>query len=302
MNRLKSMTKKTLKTKICDGWPTQRFLDEYEITPEEFEAKIIEIFPAERARNEIHRNLKQNDKRFERHKNTRKMYVVSDGSETNLTAPKVVKLDTADYVAEMEVETEESPESELESLTIRLNQVETEILEKLEEKKGVAARCDKLAVDESALIITINQLKATLSQRESDLESLRENFSNEKRNLSKMEEDISSCNAKADSLKEEIRKLKTVNIFVYENGEISIEDANETDEIGVTEEWEDIYVKFSHSEDISKELDDCLETFTRGEMKVLAKLYSLFEVLKKKDIPYEVTSDIEKLEYAVGLF
>lgn len=295
MRQLNSITSKTVRVKVNSGWTTERFLNEYGITQEEFDKKILEVFPTKRARSEVQRDLEQNDKRFER------------GKKNNIKRKKIVTPISPEIMARIESfgkeqktetltsETLEAPKSQIEILGEEIQKSQEEIKGFKEEKEKVRNVKENLLLQQANVETSIRAIKQELAIKEMELEDVITQIRNQEAELHRFDLRISKEEERVKKLEEDLSELKKIQIIFLDSGEIDVYPDEERNKLEYS--WKECYDKLLNSKN-SNELDEILDEMTLREIRQLAKAIALLEVIESKNLKYEFLIENERVEAA----
>ncbi len=316
MRNLNSMKSKTVLIKVSAGWTTQRFLDEYEITQEVFDKKIKEIFPHQRGREDVLRNLMQNDKRVERAKNSlvsrKKISQQSNMADSSLegkTSEDGIQQSDDEQSAEQIVH-----EDRLAFLKDCILAVDKKIAELSDEYSEAVSKKERtLLLEKKKMEVLIDTFEKRLAEKKQELERIINEISEEDAKIERIESSIADKKQKREEFEREIGELTKLQIFVYEDGNIDVEQFDgeiiystsnsATDAFNITPKefqcaWEGEYNRLLDSKEIPAELDEALEDMTRKEIKQLSKVIALVNYITQTGSFYDITFECERVQGA----
>lgn len=315
MKTLNSMNSKTVLTKVSSGWTTQRFLDEYGITQEVFDKKIKEIFPHRRGRDDVLRNLMQNDKRIDRAKNSqtkRRKVTQSYASDFgNFEGQTLEDPSQKTYKDEEKNVQQVVIEDKVTFLNDCILAVDRNISELLAEYEATVNKKEKgLLLQKKQVEDAIAALEKSLSEKRRELNQILKAISTEEAKIVELEESIATKKQKRNEFETEIRQLTKLQLFAYEDGTIEIDQFNgeviyttsdstltcfEMDNEEFGKAWEAEYKRLSNPNEISTELDEALENMTRREIKQLSKIIALVSHITQMGSMYDITFECERV-------
>lgn len=316
MKALNSMNSKTVLTKVSSGWTTQRFLDEYGITQEVFDKKIKEIFPHRRGRDDVLRNLMQNDKRIDRVQNSqskRRKVMQSYASDFgNFKSQTLENPSQKTYQSEEKTVEQVVIEDKVTFLNDCILAVDRDLSELLAEYEAAVNKKEKVLLLQRKQIETaIAALERSLSEKRKELNQILKDISTEEAKIEELEESIAIKKQKIDEFETEIRQLTKLQLFAYEDGTIEIDQFNgeviyttsdsastsfemNNEEFGKA--WKAEYKRLSNPNEISTELDEALENMTRREIKQLSKIIALVSHITQMGSMYDITFECERVQ------
>lgn len=266
---MKKIDARLMHEKLKCGWTTERFLRYLDATEDEFLEALKKIFSPNTFR-AMKADLEKNDKRFLKYATrvkNKKRFSPNTNSETkvdeslqddNISMSQLLKsLQEEESVLRNQLYEQEVAQSKLRTRRTELFQfLETEKTEMLFLKEKIQQHKQKL----NEAIFELNHI----SEKMSDL----------KQNMAEQKEKISEIQA-------EIRILKKVVVYVYDNGEIE----SDNFEVEIINSWEDsCNKKFSEI----LELED-VQVLRVNQVKQLSKILVLAQHLKEQDFEFEIT-------------
>lgn len=315
MKSLNSLNSKIVLTKVSSGWTTQRFLDEYGITQEVFDKKIKEIFPHRRGRDDVLRNLMQNDKRIDRVQNsqTKRRKVMrpyaSDFGNFEGQTSEVPNQESAQN--EEETIQQVVIEDKVRFLNDCILAVDRDISELLAERELAVNKKEKvLLFQKKELEDDISALEKDLCKKRRELNQILKDISTKDAKIEELEESIATKRQKKDEFETEIRQLTKLQLFAYDDGTIEVDQFNgevlytTSDSASISfkmneeefgKAWEAEYNRLSNPNEISTELDEALENMTRREIKQLSKIIALVSHITQMGSLYDITFECERV-------
>lgn len=289
------MTSKTVRSKVNAGWTTERFMNEYGITQEELSKKFLEIFPTKRIRAEVQRDLEQNDKRFERgKKNGSKRKKI----QTPINQEIRERLMLGDN---FNTETEEGilvqvPKSQIDILEVELQNVQEKLKEVEEERKRAVSNIkDNLLMRKKKIEASIEDIKKELKSKKAELDDVLGQIENKETYVCGLDMIIARREQEMEKLKIKLDDLKKIQVIFLDSGEIEIYPSKESDNLVYS--WKDCYDKLLNSRN-SKEFEGILDQMTLKEIRQLAKVIAISEVIEARKCKYEFLIESDRVEEA----
>ena len=274
MSSLKDITGKKFEIELKHGATLEDFLEEYDCTREEFIAYLEKNF-REKAKNSMLRYMNKNSKKPKQFsgkssKSTSKGNIVIKHIEEK---PTIKKEKTTNNCAENQIE------PTLEELKEKERYISSEVHKQNE-------FCKELELMKKGFLDNLEETNKTLLET--------------RKRIGKIQKDIKNTSGQIDEVKKEIKqKIKTlqkVSLFVYMNGDIEAEnfDIPEKEQTGCDKYFDDLLK------------NEVVEELSIKQIRQLAKLLVLLELLKEKELIWDITFEskvqqdvFEKLPYSI---
>lgn len=252
-----TLTTKAMEIKLKNGWGIERFMQELDISEEQFESELRRMYTSEKSFGEIINRLRSNDKRLNKLKKPKKAPTVHAESQT---VPEEVTI--------------ENVSSLLEATSAKLSELQQKHKESISRKASLISERLKLEREIQFLNKSIADIIETCEE-----ETLKQNG---------IKQEIKKCSNELAELSEKRKELIKVIIFVNSNGSIEAND-NLLSDSDFSEEWMELYKSFYNTDTFSFNL---LDSITGAQAKQLAKLLTYIKNLEV----YEVCFDSPELE------
>lgn len=199
----------------------------------------------------------------------------------------------------VENETEPLPETEIEIPKVSETELETKVLEELQstEEDLRKAICEKelahielkakrkelnasLQKQKEALLL----LKDEIQKRQEEVNKIVNKLQETASEMSKKTYEIANSQQQLEKIQAKIKSLQKVEIFVYINGEIELENY----EMGILDSsWNDLFKDLA--------TNDLLENLTIKQIKQIAKLIVLTKSLQQQCLKFETSFELESV-------
>lgn len=280
----KAVTAKSIRINIKNHWTLEDFIQNYGITEETFWQLIKELFHGDAT--EVRRQLKNNRKQSER-KPSQKVEIPA----SNELLDETIQVEQrGEKKSEMEEKVEAS-----ETLDDQENIEKMRELLKAEQEKAESARQEIIALElthESLVarkrdiqtneLPTLKKLLEEYKQKILEAQSLVISFNNELNEVVAKMEDINATlsekREELQTLEDEINALKTVNIFVYNTGEIEI---SASTEVRIPEDSEVDWVSI-----VTNNGEQC-KSMTIAQIQSVAKTLKIVKEMESWQIAFE---------------
>lgn len=130
------------------------------------------------------------------------------------------------------------------------------------------------------------KLQKTIEEHQIKIDALIKEFMEIRLQMSQINFDISDSKEILSDLDSQIKNLETISVFVYENGEIEIENS----EITIPESWSDVFGNLTN--------DESIENLTMRQIEQLAKMIVLAKEFQTNNLNFEVSFESENLQHA----
>ena len=277
---MKQLTGKIMEEKLKIGWTTTDFAQFFDVTEEEFLNRLNKAF-TERACADILRRLKKNDKFHKKaclavlNRKKIKSNPQNDVKSSDfLSGEEDEKTETSTYLENLE-----KTEHELSDLIIGLESEHKALFQ----KRNCLAK--DLMQEKQVLLDFVNELskhKETILKIIADCQDL----------TSKMHEmmlNISIKRKELESIRSEIKELKKIQIFFYNNGEIEFLNG---ESIKIPDE------AIQASDNLFNQLvsNPLLENATVKTIKQLSCLISITRYMSQQQFEFDITFEDSKME------
>lgn len=279
MSDLRRLRGKQLWLYIKQGFTIEDLLEKYQCTKEELE-KYMEKNFEKKARDSVRRELEKNVKKSGN--NTAVIVTQEEISKSTLKEiQKKARQMQEKNIMVMENK-KDSDEMSLEKLKDRENALVTEICKQEgEHKRTLATRrtlLEKLVTEKEKIL----EQKKIILQRQKEVDEIFTKMVEIDEKITAESEELSANKKILSEVREYIKVLEKVTIFVYENGEIKEEEEAVEEEPPETEEVFDCLI---HNE--------LVENLSVKQIRQLAKLLVLTEQMQKQGQNYDLVFESE---------
>ena len=284
MSSLKDITGKKFEIELKHGATLEDFLEEYDCTREEFIAYLEKNF-SEKARNSMLRYMNKNSKKPKQFsgkssKSTSKGNIVIKHIEEK---PTIKKEKTTNNCAENQIE------PTLEELKEKERYISSEVHKQNE-------FCKELELTKKGFLDNLEETNKTLLETIKRILKIQKEIKNTSGQIDEVKKEITSKKKILKEIKQKIKTLQKVSLFVYMNGDIEAEnfDIPEKEQTGCDKYFDDLLK------------NEVVEELSIKQIRQLAKLLVLLELLKEKELIWDITFEskvqqdvFEKLPYSI---
>lgn len=279
MSDLRRLRGKQLWLYIKQGFTIEDLLEKYQCTKEELE-KYMEKNFEKKARDSVRRELEKNGKKSGN--NTAVIVTQEEISKSTLKEiQKKARQMQEKNIMVMENK-KDSDEMSLEKLKDRENALVTEICKQEGERKRTLAirktLLEKLVTEKEKIL----ELKKIILQRQKEVDEIFTKMVEIDKKITVESEELSANKKILSEVREYIKVLEKVTIFVYENGEIKEEEAEVAEELPGLDE---VFDSLIHNE--------LVENLSVKQIRQLAKLLVLTEQRQKQGQNYDLVFESE---------
>lgn len=279
MSDLRRLRGKQLWLYIKQGFTIEDLLEKYQCTKEELE-KYMEKNFEKKARDSVRRELEKNGKKSGN--NTAVIVTQEEISKSTLKEiQKKARQMQEKNIMVMENK-KDSDEMSLEKLKDRENALVTEICKQEGERKRTLAirktLLEKLVTEKEKIL----ELKKIILQRQKEVDEIFTKMVEIDKKITAESEELSANKKILSEVREYIKVLEKVTIFVYENGEIKEEEAEVAEELPGLDE---VFDSLIHNE--------LVENLSVKQIRQLAKLLVLTEQRQKQGQNYDLVFESE---------
>ena len=279
MSDLRRLRGKQLWLYIKQGFTIEDLLEKYQCTKEELE-KYMEKNFEKKARDSVRRELEKNGKKSGN--NTAVIVTQEEISKSTLKEiQKKARQMQEKNIMVMENK-KDSDEMSLEKLKDRENALVTEICKQEDERKRTLAirktLLEKLVTEKEKIL----ELKKIILQRQKEVDEIFTKMVEIDKKITAESEELSANKKILSEVREYIKVLEKVTIFVYENGEIKEEEAEVAEELPGLDE---VFDSLIHNE--------LVENLSVKQIRQLAKLLVLTEQRQKQGQNYDLVFESE---------
>ena len=266
---------KLMNEKLKRGWTPDDFARHLDMSENEFLDSLQKLF-GPKTYNGWLSELRTNQKRKEKLEKIKTKKVEKKAAP--LTDP------------ETELETEAKPETELETkLLEELKSTEENIRKAICEKElahiELKAKRNELNASLQKQKEALLLLKDEIQKRQEEVNKIFNKLQETASEMSKKSTEISNSQQQLEKIQEKIRSLQKVEIFVYMNGEIEVD--NYDMEI-LDSSWNDLFKDLA--------TNDLLENLTIKQIKQISKLIVLTKSLQRQNLKFEISFELEEVK------
>ena len=282
MSSLKDITGKKFEIELKHGATLEDFLEEYDCMREEFIEYLEKNF-REKARNSMLRYMNKNSKKPKQFsgkssKSTSKGNIVIKHIEEK---PTIKKEKTTNNCAENQIE------PTLEELKEKERYISSEVHKQNE-------FCKELELTKKGFLDNLEETNKTLLETRKRIVKIQKDIKNTSGQIDEVKKEITSKKKILKEIKQKIKTLQKVSLFVYMNGDIENFDIPEKEQTGCDKYFDDLLK------------NEVVEELSIKQIRQLAKLLVLLELLKEKELIWDITFEskvqqdvFEKLPYSI---
>lgn len=271
--KLNRINGKKMEVEIKNGATMEDFLEKYNCSRDEFLEYLKKNF-SESAMNSMLRNITRNSKRTKRQ---------SKNEQKHMNESQICE-ETMQIHEHEEVATNNNDEI-LQEMKEKEKNVELQIFEKEKEHQKSLSKRKNLFEQLRKQKEKMLDLKKIIEQRQIEVENISKEINEVTNKISAEKEDLSNDKQMLKEVRDYIKNLEKTSIFVYENGEIEIENSKTQQEITDWQNEFEILIT-----------NDLVENLSVKQIRQLAKLIVLEKQLRKEGKEYEVTIENKMLE------
>lgn len=259
-----------MEEKLKIGWTIDDFLSHLNVSEEVFVEYLKKNFSS-KAFSQISKRLKTNQKRKNRQEKSKNSELSNTGG-ANMTSNETA---TTYDVAHIDIDSLKAQEKKLAENLCRMESIHAELVSKRATLKSTFQNLRKQLID----------LTKELEEKKAIVDATYEEWLQISSEMHSMTKSISKERDLLSGIREEIKAAETISIFVYENGEIEVENSEPS-----TSSDEECCI---FNELIQNEL---VESLTIKNIRQLSKLILLTQSIKQKGLKFEVTFESEILQ------
>mgnify|MGYP004590962729 CR=1 FL=1 len=282
MSDLRKLRGKQIWVYIKQGFTIEDLLEKYKCSQEELE-KYMEKNFEKKARDSVRRKLEKNGKKSGN--NTAVIVTQEEISKTTLKEiqKKARQMQEKNIMVMKEKENKkDSDEMSLEKLKDRENALVTETCQQEgEHKRTLATRrtlLEKLVTEKEKIL----ELKNIILQRQKEVDEIFTKMVEIDEKITAESEELSANKKILNEVREYIKVLGKVTLFVYENGEIKEEEAEVAEELLESDE---VFDSLIHNK--------LVENLSVKQIRQLSKLMVLTEQMQKQGQNYDLVFESE---------
>ena len=268
--KLNRINGKKMEVEIKNGTTMEEFLEKYDCSRDEFLEYLQKNF-SENARNSMLRSIAKNSKKIKK-QSKKEQQPINENQICEVT---------------MQVEedvTVNNNHDDLQDMKEKEKNMELQIYEQEKEhQKSLSKRkClfEQLRIQKEKMIC----LKKIIEKRQMEVENISKEINEVTNKISTEKEEIFNNKQILEEIRDYIKNLEKISIFVYENGEIEIENS----ELPELSGYEDTFDSLIHN--------NFVENLSLKQIRQLAKLIVLEKQLEKEGKEYELTIENKMLE------
>ena len=281
MSDLRKLRGKQIWVYIKQGFTIEDLLEKYKCSQEELE-KYMEKNFEKKSLDSVRRSLEKNSKKRGNNNTT----VIVTQEELKEIQKKARQMQEKNIMVMKEKENKkDSDEMSLENLKAREKTLATEICnQEAEHKRTLSIKrtlLEKLVTEKEKIL----ELKKIILQRQKEVDEIFTQIVETEKKIGAESEELSSNKKILDEVREYIKVLEKVSIFVYENGEIKEEEAEIEEELSGTEE---VFDSLIHNK--------LVENLSVKQIRQLAKLLVLTEQMQNQGKDFELVFESETVQ------
>ena len=274
--KLNRINGKKMEVEIKNGTTMEEFLEKYDCSRDEFLEYLQKNF-SENARNSMLRSIAKNSKKIKK-QSKKEQQLINEKNEENENQICEVTMQVEEDV------TVNNNHDDLQEMKEKEKNVELQIYEQEKEhQKSLSKRkClfEQLRIQKEKMIC----LKKIIEKRQMEVENISKEINEVTNKISTEKEEIFNNKQILEEIRDYIKNLEKISIFVYENGEIEIENS----ELPELSGYEDTFDSLIHN--------NFVENLSLKQIRQLAKLIVLEKQLEKEGKEYELTIENKMLE------
>ena len=269
-----TLNAKLMEDKLKIGWTSEDFAQHLEISVEDFPTLLQRTFSSRASRSMLAK-LDQNQKR--KKKLIRKK-----------VTPMEVELETLPETEEP-ISSSEQTLSDLEILRKKADVIQKEICEKEIHQNELFSQRRILYNSLKNKKEKLLQLQTLIDQHKTEVEEVVAKFADLSNQLSFLKAEISDQRRILEDIQSDIKSLEKVVIYVYNNGEIELENS----EVEIPDTWTSLFPELIEL--------DTVEALTVKQIKQLAKLIAFTRLLNDLSKKFEISFDNEEVSKAYSV-
>lgn len=282
MSELKRLRGKQIWVYIKQGLTIEELLEKYKCSQEEF-TKFLEKNFENKSLDSIKRSFERNSKKSRNNAVAAVAQEENTKSTLNELRKKGRQMQEKNIIKENKKEA--SDEMSLENLKAREKTLATEICnQEAEHKRTLSIRrtlLEKLVTEKEKIL----ELKKIILQRQKEVDEIFTQIVETEKKIGAESEELSSNKKILDEVREYIKVLEKVTIFVYENGEIKEEEAEVEEELlGLDEVFDSLIY------------NELVENLSVKQIRQLAKLLVLTEQMQNQGKDFELVFESETVQ------
>lgn len=258
------------------GWVIQDYLNHFDVSEKDFFDCLKKTF-SKKAFQRIVRRLKSNQKQQKQQRQQKQQNTSSPSVTPVLPIPSDTSTDTEEKTTQSSIEVLEDEEKVLSDL---LCKKESERVRLISERN----KLKKVFISQRSILFT---LVRQLEDSQTIVNNSYQEYLKTSSAIDNINDEISKAQKTLESIREEIQELKKVSIFVYENGEIEIDNTDIsllTDSAEETKLFNDL---------LHNELVECL---TVKQIRQLSRVIIVVKSILDSGLKYELTFESSSLE------
>ena len=255
------------------GWVIQDYLDHFGVSEKDFFDCLEKSF-TKKSFERIVRRLKSNKKQ---HRQSKQQNTVSPSATPEIPISSEIITDSEEKTSQSCIEVLEDKEKLLSDLLCKKESERVELLSKRNELK-------KIFIEQRSILFT---LIGRLEESQTIVNDCYQKWLKTSSDIDNIGTEISEAHKTLENIREEIQELKKVSIFIYENGEIDIDN---TDISLLTDSAEEaqLFDKLLHNE--------LVESLTIKQIRQLSRVIIIVKSILDSGLKYEITFESSSLE------
>lgn len=276
--KLNRINGKKMEVEIKNGATMENFLEKYNCTRDEFLEYLHKNF-SENARNSMLRSIAKNSKKIKKQSRNEQQLIMDEEKSCEVTMEM--------HIEELAAVTTDNNDQKLQEMKKKEKNLELQIYEQEKEhQKNLSKRrslFEQLRIQKEKML----ELKKIIEKRQLEVENISKEINEVTNKISVEKDELFNNKQILEETRDYIKNLEKISIFVYENGEIEIENS-ETPEIT---DWQNEFETLIN--------DEAVENLSVKQIRQLAKLTVLEKQFEKEGKEYELTIEDEIVEKIV---